>query len=94
MSWAALRISPWCPQACALQCLPAAMAALATALPAGGLSADPALHAALRALLAGALDVPLGGVQQSAVEAAVAEEYARALSPASHDATGKMLGTF
>ena len=66
------------------------MAALATALPAGGLPASLALHAALRALLASALDVPLGGAQQSAVEAAVAEEYARALSPASHVAAGKL----
>lgn len=69
------------------------MAALAMSLPTGGLSADPALHAALRALLAGALDVPLGGTQQSAVEAAVAEEYARALSPASHNAAGKQHST-
>jgi hypothetical protein len=79
-----------CLQASALQCLPAAIAALAAALPVGVLQPALELHKALRALLTGVLDVPLGGVQQLAVEAAIAEEYARALSPGSHDTAGEL----
>lgn len=72
-------------QASAMQCLQAAVGALAAALPVGGLASAPALHQALRTLLAAVLDVPLGGVAPLAVETAAAEEFARALSPANHD---------
>lgn len=64
------------------------VAALAAAAPAAGIDTHDTLHRAARQLLAAALDVPAAGPAPSAVEAAVAEAYARALAPNNHQQSG------